>query len=87
MAILIAQGAVTSDASTFAAMRTSSFTIAMGGLLISLGIWKVITNAKNSFKARKHLFEGGEEDIINLEKAKRRRRSSITNVNTTEVRR
>lgn len=46
MAILIAQGALTGDAASTTAMSTVSFTIATGGILVGLGVWKVITNAK-----------------------------------------
>jgi hypothetical protein len=46
MAILTAQGALTGDAASTTAMRTVSFTIATGGILVGLGVWKVITNAK-----------------------------------------
>jgi hypothetical protein len=46
MAILVAQGALTGNTGTTAAMRTISFTVATGGILVGLGVWKVITNAK-----------------------------------------
>jgi hypothetical protein len=46
MAILVAQGALTGNTGTTAAMRTISFTITTGGILVGLGVWKVITNAK-----------------------------------------
>lgn len=46
MTVLIAQGALTGDAATAKAMPTVSFTIATGGILLGLGVWKVITNAK-----------------------------------------
>jgi CheY-like chemotaxis protein len=48
MAVLIAQGALaaSSAAATGTALRTISFTIATGGILVGLAVWKVITNAK-----------------------------------------
>jgi hypothetical protein len=45
MAALIAQGALASEESS-RAMRTIGFTIAMGAILIGLGVWKVATDRK-----------------------------------------
>jgi hypothetical protein len=45
MIALIAQGALASEDSS-AAMRTIGSTIAMGAILIGLGVWKVVTDRK-----------------------------------------
>jgi hypothetical protein len=45
MIALIAQGALASEDSS-ASMRTIGSTIAMGAILIGLGVWKVVTDRK-----------------------------------------
>lgn len=50
---LVAQGALASEEDSSGALRTIGSTIAMGGILVGLGAWKVVTDRKVLATGRK----------------------------------
>jgi hypothetical protein len=50
---LVAQGALASEEDSSSALRTIGSTIAMGGIVVGLGAWKVVTDRKVLATGRK----------------------------------